>query len=261
MLPPADVFAALDALSPLRLAGGWDNVGLLVAGNRRPIARLGLCIDLTEPVLDELLSADVDVVVSYHPPIFKGLKRLTEQVALERVVLRLVRSGAHLWVPHTALDAAEGGMAQWLADGLGPHTELAPIEPAADGPAVGAGRRGARVRPAPLRALLPALRAHLGLTHLRVAGDLDAPRRSFAVCPGSGGGLFAQTDPVDLYVTGEWSHHDVLAAVARGAAVVLTDHTNCERGYLPDYAARIAAALPGVEVVRSERDADPLRVV
>ena len=109
--------------------------------------------------------------------------------------------------------------------------------------------------------LLPGLRAHLGIAHLRVAGDLDQPRSSFAVCPGSGGGVFKGAPGLDLYVTGEWSHHDVLAQVARGGAVVLTDHTQCERGYLPFYADKIRAALPGVSVRVSERDADPLVIL
>ena len=252
--------AALERIAPLAAAGDWDNVGLLLSGTR-PVQRVGLCIDLTEPVLDELEAADVDLIVSYHPPIFRGLKRITGASGLERSVLRLVRAGRHLYAPHTALDAAAGGMAAWLAGALGEVTDLAPIEPAAHDASVGAGRRGRLATPQPLRALLDGLRATLGVPHLRVAGDLDRPRTTFAVCPGSGGSVFAGLPPTDLLVTGEWSHHDVLAAVARGAAVVLTDHTNCERGFLPHYAARLSDALPGVTVVRSVVDADPLRVV
>jgi putative NIF3 family GTP cyclohydrolase 1 type 2 len=55
-------------------------------------------------------------------------------------------------------------------------------------------------------------------------------------------------------------HHDVLRWVGAGAAVVLTDHTNTERGFLPVLASRLRASLPGVEVHLSEVDADPLSV-
>ena len=42
--------AALEQIAPTGLAGSWDNVGLLVEGTRQ-VERIGLCIDLTEPVL------------------------------------------------------------------------------------------------------------------------------------------------------------------------------------------------------------------
>ncbi len=93
-MPTLDAaLAALERLAPLAAAGDWDNVGLLLRGTR-PVRRIGLCIDLTEPVLDELEAADVDLVVSYHPPIFRGLKRITGESGLERSVLRLVRAAA-----------------------------------------------------------------------------------------------------------------------------------------------------------------------
>jgi dinuclear metal center YbgI/SA1388 family protein len=248
----------LDALAPLRLAGAWDNVGLLLQGTG-PIHRVGLAIDLTEPVADELLDADVDLIVSYHPPLFGGKKRLTEATPRDRTLLRLIRAGVHVYSPHSALDAAARGMADWLLDPFGAASEVHPIEPDAVDPTVGAGRRATLASPVPLKTLLPTIAEHLGLSHLRVAGDEEAEVSTVAVCPGAGGSLFAGIRHADLFLTGEMRHHDVLARVEAGQAVVLTDHTNTERGYLPRLAERLEDAL-GLPVVRSRIDADPLRV-
>lgn len=256
----AAVLTAFESLAPLRAAGSWDNVGLLLEGTR-PVRRVGLCIDLTEPVLDELEAAEVDLVYAYHPLIFKGLKRIGSTTGIERTVLRLVRAGRHLFCPHTSLDAAVGGMGDWLAGTLGDVQSVEPIEPVAWDPAVGTGRKGQLATPTSLRALLPGIRAALGIEKLRVAGDLDQPRHSFAVCPGSGGSVFRGLPPTDLLLTGELGHHEVLAQVAAGGAVVLTDHTNCERGFLRVLQPRLEAVLPGVEFVRSGVDADPLVIV
>lgn len=251
--------AALDTIAPLRASADWDNTGLLLEGTGT-VARIGLCIDLTEGVLSEFVAASTDTIIAYHPPIFRGLKQLTSRRALDRVVLEVIRRGIHLYAPHTALDAAAHGMADWLLDAVGPTTERGPLVPAAHDPTIGVGRRGTLARPTPLRALVPTIKNALGLDHLRIAGDPECIVRTAAVCPGAGGSVLRGA-PADLLLTGELGHHDVLAHVAAGGTVVLTDHTNCERGFLPTYARRIEAALPDTRVHISVHDADPLRVV
>jgi len=82
---------------------------------------------------------------------------------------------------------------------------------------------------------------------------------------GSGGSVLRGCG-ADLWLTGECGHHDVLAAAAEGVSVILTDHTNTERGFLPRMASQLSAKLSAaghgdVQVVISSRDADPLQVV
>lgn len=67
------------------------------------------------------------------------------------------------------------------------------------------------------------------------AGDMQI--RSIAICAGSGGGLFSSMerngeDDVDLYFTGELSHHEALAAIEKGKCVICLFHSNTERGFL-----------------------------
>ena len=258
------VVRALEDIAPRRLAAPWDNVGLLLQGTRS-VRRVWLCIDLTEGVLSEALAADADLVVSYHPPLFSGIKRLTEATSSGRVLLEAVRSGLHVYSPHTALDAAANGMNDWLLEAFGELSEVAPLVPDALEPSVGVGRRASLRASVPLAELVDAIKAHLALTAVRVAAPEDLRRgdRSVArvaVCPGAGGSVFEGVAGVDLLLTGEMRHHDVLARVAEGVAVVLTDHTNTERGYLPRLAARLGEALPQVDLRISAVDADPLRI-
>lgn len=257
------ILEVLDGLAPLSLAAGWDNTGLLLEG-RKAVKRVFLTIDLSEPVLAEALEWRADLVIAYHPPIFSGLKRLTRETPGGRVILDALTAGVSVYSPHTALDAAAGGMNDWLVEGLGGALQSMPIEPDPTLPEQGMGRKGALHEATTLQQLIPLLKEHLGLPALRVAvadALVDRPLRSFAVCPGAGGSMFAELSGVDLYLTGEMRHHDVLAKVAAGAVVVLTDHSNTERGYLPQYAERISAALPELELAVSQRDRDPLTVV
>jgi len=260
----AKATAALEAIAPLALAEPWDNVGLLVApSRRRPVARVLLAIDATAAVVTEAVVRRADLLVAYHPPLFEGLKRLRSDHAEEGRIVRLLEAGIAVYAPHTALDAAPGGVAEWLAEGLGGGAS----EPLGGGPdRPGPARIRRLARPASLEALLRRVKKHLSLARVRVAAS-EAHREegnvlaTAAVCPGSGGAVL-KAAPAELLVTGEMRHHDVLAANARGASVILCDHTNTERGYLPVLAARLRAALgAGVDVALARADREPLEVV
>ncbi len=121
-----DVCDALDAIAPPHLAAEWDNVGLLIGDRARPARRLLLTIDLTGPVLREAARAGADMVLAYHPPIFKPLSRLTADAA--PVALAAARAGLAVYSPHTALDAAAGGTNDVLAEAVGIRRPR-PLEP------------------------------------------------------------------------------------------------------------------------------------
>src|SRR5688572_23221419 len=117
-----EVLAELERLAPLRLAADWDNVGLLVEPSPQAeasIERIHLTIDLTEAVLEEAIERRADLIVAYHPPIFSGLKRVTQRSPAERITLALARAGIFAYSPHTALDACRGGLNDWLVSGFG----------------------------------------------------------------------------------------------------------------------------------------------
>lgn len=127
----SEVVALLEQLAPLHLAEEWDNVGLLAVptlATTRPIERAFLCIDLSESVLNEALERGADFLIAYHPPIFRGLKRLRATSSEERVLLRAVEAGLAIYSPHTALDAAALGVNDWLAQAFGPG-HSAPLVP------------------------------------------------------------------------------------------------------------------------------------
>lgn len=81
---------------------------------------------------------------------------------------------------------------------------------------------------------------------------------------GSGGSVLKNCVGAEVWITGEMGHHEVLAAAAEGISVVLTEHTNTERGYLPLMAKHIEHGLKEkghkIQVMVSAVDADPLNV-
>lgn len=101
---------AMHAIAPPALAQEWDNVGLLAGDRGAAVRRVLLCIDLTPAVAGEAVQHKVDLVMAYHPPIFRPVHRLTmPSHGTEESVFRCIRNGIAIYSTHTALDAAEGG--------------------------------------------------------------------------------------------------------------------------------------------------------
>ena len=104
------------------------------------------------------------------------------------------------------------------------------------------------------------VKKHLGIGYVRVApaaGQGDrATVQTIGLCAGAGGSVcnIAIDDGCEVFITGEMTHHDVVAATARGCTVVLTGHTNSERGYLPKLKKQLAALLPDANISVSKAD-------
>jgi dinuclear metal center YbgI/SA1388 family protein len=119
----AQITSLLESIAPLAAAESWDNVGLLVGDPNQTIARIMLTIDYTQEVADEAKKANCDLVVSYHPPIFQPLKKLTAG----SLIFDAIRHGMAIYSPHTALDASDGGTNDTLADAIG-LTDRRPLQ-------------------------------------------------------------------------------------------------------------------------------------
>ena len=118
----SDLVDAMERIAPAAYAARWDNVGLLVGDASRPVERVLLTIDLTRAVLEEAVRTGCSAVVSYHPPIFEAQKRFVAG----SVAFEAARAGIAIYSPHTALDVADGGTNDVLADILG-LTDRAPL--------------------------------------------------------------------------------------------------------------------------------------
>lgn len=115
-----DVLQVMEQLAPLSLAESWDNVGLLVEPSKcRPIKTILLTNDLTVAVMEEAEAMSCDLIVSYHPPLFRPIKRLVQKDWKQLLAVRAIESGIAVFSPHTSWDSVKGGVNDWLVGGLG----------------------------------------------------------------------------------------------------------------------------------------------
>ncbi|MBE0536831.1 MAG: Nif3-like dinuclear metal center hexameric protein [Phycisphaerae bacterium] len=127
------IAAEIEKIAPLKLAQDWDNVGFLIGDPDREIDRILVTIDITRDVVAEAKAYKADLIVSYHPAIWDGLKKITA-AGPSGVIYNLIRAGIGVYSIHTSLDVAAGGVNDALADILG-LVECGPIGDYVDDPA------------------------------------------------------------------------------------------------------------------------------
>ena len=109
----------LQALAPLQLAEDFDNVGLLTGEPEQEIQGILVAHDALESVVAEAEAKNCNLIVCFHPILFKGLKRLNGSTYVERALLRAIRSNIAIYALHTALDNVPEGVSGRLAAALG----------------------------------------------------------------------------------------------------------------------------------------------
>src|SRR4051812_16917027 len=114
----SEAIDALEAIAPTKYAESWDNVGLLAGDPSQEISSALLTIDYTPEVAAEAEGRRSDLIIAYHPPIFAALKRITTSDS-GKLIFDAIRRNVAIYSPHTALDVADGGTNDMLADAVG----------------------------------------------------------------------------------------------------------------------------------------------
>ncbi|AWM35947.1 Putative GTP cyclohydrolase 1 type 2 [Gemmata obscuriglobus] len=128
-MPTVAEFAAyLERFAPCATAADWDNVGLLLGDPKGEVGRVLTCLTLTPDVAAEAVREGVHLIVSHHPVLFRGAKKLTANTPDGEALLPLLRANIAVYSPHTAFDNCSGGINDGLCQKLG-VTNAVPLRP------------------------------------------------------------------------------------------------------------------------------------
>jgi len=115
-----DITNLLEKLAPPALQETYDNAGLIVGDPGMEVSGVLVSLDAIEPIIDEAIERKCNMVVSHHPIVFKGLKRLNGSNYVERVVMKAVKNNIALYAIHTNLDnVLQNGVNAKIAEKLG----------------------------------------------------------------------------------------------------------------------------------------------
>lgn len=253
-----DVMAVIEDSYAGSYALEWDNVGLLVGREDKQVRKIFVALDATDEVIEAAAQHGADLLVTHHPLIFGGMKRITSQDFIGRRVLRLAQQDIAYYAMHTNYDVIR--MGKLAADRLGlGRQEILDVtcewQPA-DGDIKeryreGIGRSGYLEEPVSLEGCCERVKRAFSLEAVRVFGDLKRQVYKAAVCPGAGKSVIraAIDKNADVLITGDIGHHEGIDAIAQGMAVIDAGHYGLEHIFLEDMKEYLEERITGAEVL------------
>ena len=196
----------------------YDNAGFLLGDPDTECTGALVALDLTPAVIDEARQRGVNLIVTHHPFIFSGIKRITPTDSTGRMIYSLIQNHLAAYAAHTNLDNLPYGVNAILGQVLGIDDchILRPLE-GHSSTDIGAGMIGTLPYPMPTEAFLEQVKTCLGLPMLRIS-DIASPVVSrVAFCGGAGNFLIGDAirQGADIYLTGDMKYHDFQRAEGR----------------------------------------------
>jgi dinuclear metal center YbgI/SA1388 family protein len=114
-----EITKALESFAPLFLQESYDNAGLIIGDPETEIDNALISLDVTDEVIEEAISMKCGLVISHHPLIFKGLKRLNANSPIERMVTKCIKHDIAVYAAHTNLDNVQQGVNKIICEKIG----------------------------------------------------------------------------------------------------------------------------------------------
>lgn len=249
----SEIVTRLELLSPPSFAEEWDNVGMLAGRLDQEIASVYIAVDATDKVIEEAVANGADMLITHHPLIFQGMKRINREDFVGRRIRRLISEDICYYAMHTNFDIL--GMADAAAEEM-KLSNFQVLHPTFedDISKEGFGRYGKLPKRMTLSECAEYVKNCFSLKNVLVYGDLRTPLDIAAICPGAGKDFVEDAIQVgaDVYITGDVSHHTGIDAVAQGLMVIDAGHYGIEKIFIPYVKEFLKNQVPGIKVFTEE---------
>ena len=202
-----DITAAIEEFAPLSIQEGWDNSGLCIGSPEDEVSSVLIGLDCTPELVDEAIGCGADMIVTHHPLIFSGLKKISTDTKVGAAVIKAVRAGISIYAAHTSADKVISGVSGAMAARLGlKNVEIL----SEDGDGVGLGVVGDLPEPIAAEEAVELVKTQFSLKMVRSSKPVGGQIGRVAMCGGSGGSLIsaARRSGAQLYLSGDISYHN-----------------------------------------------------
>ena len=241
-----EILNYIETLAPRSMKMDWDNVGLNCGSRTAPVTKILVALDPFEHVCEEAAQWGADLLVTHHPLIFRPIPMVTDDAAITRGLMELIRHNISHICAHTNLDCAPGGVNDALASVLG----LENVEALG---AYGGMMRCGYVPEQSLERFLGFVKDKLHCDGLRYCNG-GKPVRKVAVGGGAcSDGLYdVILAGCDTFVTADVKYNGFWDAKEQGLNLIDAGHFHTENPVVAVLAEKLAEQFPEIEVKISE---------
>ena len=202
-----DVTKVIEEFAPLAIQEKWDNSGLCIGSPDAPVSSVLLGLDCTPELVDEAIECGADMIVTHHPLIFSGLKKISPEDMVGEAVIKAIKAGISIYAAHTNADKVIAGVSGAMAAKLALQNVEILSE---DGEGTGLGVVGDLPEPMTAQQMVAFVKERFGLQAMRTSKLIDGEIKKVALCGGSGGSLIsaAKAAGAQLYLSGDISYHN-----------------------------------------------------
>lgn len=245
-----EIIKVLEKRFPLTNKEEWDNVGLMVGRRQNEIKKIQLSLDVTMETIDNAIENGVDLIISHHPMIFSGVKKINSDTIIGEKIIKAIENNIAVYSLHTNLDSTKDG----LNDYVGKKLNLF------DGKIIdeinenesGIGRVYSLGEKIKFYGFVEKIKENFLTNNLRVSGkNLDELLvKKVAVVNGAGSSYWRKAKKMgaDLLVTGDVKYHEALDAVEEGFCIIDIGHYETEH-FFGNIIKKELEKFEGIEII------------
>ncbi|CAM3171708.1 Nif3-like dinuclear metal center hexameric protein [Streptobacillus ratti] len=209
---------------PRELAEEWDNVGLLVGDIRKKINKVMLCLDITREAVDFAINEKVDLIISHHPFIFKGQKKILADNVIGSKIIDVIKNDIAVYSAHTNVDSSKGGLNEYILEKINLEGEMLESEPISL-------RRFNLKEKKSIEDIICTIKDKLQIKNVRLSRAMDNRMiKKIAITTGAGDTFIPLIrGKVDLFITGDLKHHISLDMGEENLHLLDIDHYGSEK--------------------------------
>lgn len=251
-----EIISVIEEFAPRNIQEEWDNSGLMVGDIQREVKSVLLGLDCTPELIREAIETGADMIVTHHPLIFKGIKKIGTETVQERMISSIIKKDIVVYSVHTNIDKVPLGVSALMAERINlTRTKVLIPEENSE---TGLGVVGDLVEPMEFNSFLKMVKERFSLKVVKTSKPINNKISRVALCGGSGASVIpaAIASGAQIFISGDISYHNYFCEDE--FMIMDIGHYESEIDVLELLMSVILKKIPNFAVHISERNNNPI---
>ena len=251
----------IEEFAPPAIQESWDNSGLIIGDKRREITKTLLALDCTPEVVGSAVNMGAELIITHHPLIFKGIKRIEDHTNLGRAIINAIKNDIAIYSVHTNIDKVLRGVSGLMAQKIGlKNVGILSRDKGREASETGLGVVGEMENPMEAEEFCRMVKDKFSLKILKTSKPLKGEISRVALCGGNGNPLIeeAMLSGAQVYISGDISYHNFFCE--DGFMIMDIGHYESEIGVLELLSDILSKKISNF-TVRIESGANPVHYI